>query len=653
MLYIESKRLGKNTAIGLLSIAFIILLQGVFGAWEMEKITDESSNGLVVFSDTQVESLTLKSMLINLRKLEKDTLLYNKTSFDKKRTRIRWERALLETNIQFLKLEEELNESEIKAKSFSSLFSNAFSSYKDGITLVLNKMSNSSSLTQYEALLEMAKYKKHIYAMEKEIDKIVELAETQETKVIAYLKNSKDRIYWILGLSGLGSAVLSIILSIWIVKKNMHISRTLEHQALHDTLTGVLNRRGLAIVIDNYKQGGVMAYLDLDRFKLVNDLYGHTAGDELLVSLTKKIALYCKEKKCTISRVGGDEFVIWFNNIKDIKSAGDISKEIVSLIENHPFTWMGQKMHLGASVGLAVAKKDFLFTEVLSRADAACNMAKIPGNSKVMVYEESDPDLIEIRKEEKWAAKIPQMIVNEEFCLYGQRIVPLQNIDSKGHVEILIRGISKEGKIIPPGLFLPAAERFGLMPNIDRWVIETLLSSKLDEDMDFSINISGHTLADKEYLPKLVKLLSKSGKAHQIIFEITESVAMTSIDTAQHYIRVLKAIGCRFSLDDFGSGFSSFAYLRDLYVDYLKIDGSLIKVLTRSKSDKTLVQAIINMAASLELKTVAEYVETQELADILNEMNVDYAQGYGLHKPEPLANLASFKEIKYKKSVLK
>ena len=198
MLYIESKRLGKNTAIGLLSIAFIILLQGVFGAWEMEKITDESSNALVVFSDTQVESLTLKSMLINLRKLEKDTLLYNKTSFDKKRTRIRWERALLETNMQFLKLEEELNESEIKAKSFSSLFSNAFSSYKDGITLVLNKMSNSTSLTQYEALLEMAKYKKHIYAMEKEIDKIVELAETQETKVIAYLKNSKDRFigFW-------------------------------------------------------------------------------------------------------------------------------------------------------------------------------------------------------------------------------------------------------------------------------------------------------------------------------------------------------------------------------------------------------------------------------------------------------------------------
>ncbi|WP_057832442.1 putative bifunctional diguanylate cyclase/phosphodiesterase [Colwellia sp. TT2012] len=650
MLYIESKRLGRSTATGLLSIAIIILLQGLFGAWKMEQLTDDLSKSLVVFSDTQVEALTLKGMLINLRKLEKDILLYNQSPEEEKRVLSRWQKAQSETKQQFIIMELELQQSEVHEGESIAALATAFHEYSAGISRVVKTMSTNTGMTQYQALQAMAEYKQHIYTMEASIDVIVEAAEEQEVHAIESLELKKWSLFLTLGIFGTASLIMSIVLSIWIIRKNMHISRTLEHQALHDTLTGILNRRGLAVAMTEQVASGVLAYLDFDRFKLVNDLCGHTVGDELLIDLTKKMALLCYQCNCTLARVGGDEFVIWFSN-SSVEHAQNISEQLVALVEYHPFEWMGQRMPLGASVGLAVGKLNFLFTELISRADAACRIAKIPGNAKVLVYEESDPVLMEIRREERWAAKIPQMIINQKFCLYGQSIVPLQSKEAIGHIEILIRGIDENGQIIPPGLFLPAAERFGLMPKIDRWVIETLLATNLDENVHYSVNMSAHTLADKAYLPKLVKLITESGKGHQLIFEITESAAMTSIETAQEYIRTLKAIGCRFSLDDFGSGFSSFAYLRDLQVDYLKIDGSLIKVLGRNPSDAALVQAIVNMAASLNLQTIAEYVETPEIAHLLYDMKVDFGQGYGLHKPEPLTKLKTFMSIKYDRAL--
>lgn len=647
MLYIESKRLGRSTAIGLLSIAVIILLQGLFGAWKMEQLTDDLSKSLVVFSDTQVEALTLKGMLINLRKLEKDILLYNQSPEEEQRVLSRWQKAQLETKQQFIKMELELQESEVHEGESIAALSTAFHKYSTGISLVATQILENTEMTQYQALQAMAEYKQHIYTMEASIDDIVEAAEDQEIHTLEYVKQKKRSLFWTLGLFGIGSLILSIILSIWIVRKNMHISRTLEYQALHDALTGIYNRRGLAVIMTEQRTSGILSYLDFDRFKLVNDLCGHTVGDELLIDLTKKMKWLCRQNNCKLARVGGDEFVIWFANTDNLEQAQSVSEQLVALVENHPFEWMGQRMPLGASVGIAVAKIDFLFTELISRADAACRIAKMPGNAKVLVYEESDPSLIEIRQEERWAAKIPQMILNQRFCLYGQSIVPLQSTEATGHIEILLRGLDENGHIIPPGLFLPAAERFGLMPKIDQWVIETLLANNLEDNAHYSINMSAHTMADKAYLPKLVKLIAKSGKGQQLIFEITESAAMTSIETAQEYIRTLKAIGCRFSLDDFGSGFSSFAYLRDLQVDYLKIDGSLIKVLGRNPADAALVQAIVNMAASLNLQTIAEYVETPELAALLYDMKVDFGQGYGLHKPEPLTKLKTFMSIKY------
>jgi len=639
MLYIESKRLGRNTVIGLLATTFVILIQGLFIAGKMIQHTDKLSESLVLFSDTQVEALSLKSMLINLRKLEKDILLYHHSPAELNRVIERWQMALTDTQQQFSIVESELLESNVQVKASIAALNVSFRTYSDGISKVAQKMAQSVDTPQTEAMNAMAVYKKHIYSMEFQIDQIVEAAEEKEVNSLVQLEQNKTALYWALGWFVFFSVLFSVLLSAWIFRKNMNISRSLEYQALHDSLTGILNRRGLVAAMRNNATGVVIAYLDLDRFKLINDLCGHTVGDELLINLSRSMNVLCKKADCTLARVGGDEFVVWQNNRYALEGMQQVSEQLVELVEEHHFQWLGQKMSLGLSVGLAVGQANFELTELISRADAACRIAKIPGNANVSNYEESDPDLLELRRQERWAAQIPNMIIENSFCLYGQKIMPLQQDTAHSHIEVLLRGLNSAGDIILPGEFLPAAERFGLMPKIDRWVIETLLDSNLDTQSHFSVNISAHTLADKAYLPELVRIVEESGKAHQLIFEITESAIMTSIETAQEYISNLKALGCRFSLDDFGSGFSSFAYLRDLKVDYLKIDGSLIKVLGHRDSDTALVQAIVSMSLSLGLKTIAEYVETPKIANILQQMQVDLGQGFGMHKPEPLDNL--------------
>jgi diguanylate cyclase (GGDEF)-like protein len=642
MLYIESRRLGRSTVFGFLCLAIVILVQAVFGGWGLYRLHDELSSGLVSLSDTQVEALELKSRLVTLRKLEKDILLGSQSPRELETANLRWQGELKDIYTQFSRLEEALAESGLSAETSVDRLKSSLAQYVAGIQKTTHDLTQGRGLTLDQAVAAVAMYKISIEDMQQAINQLVVVAEDNEQQVLQRLAVRRDMLLLTLGAISLLSLLAGTALSLSVTRKSVKISRTLEHQALHDALTGLLNRRGFSAWLEAHSaRGGALAYLDLDRFKLINDLCGHPVGDDLLVKLTAKLVARCEQLDCVIARIGGDEFAVWIADVDDLVRARHIAHELVALVEAHVFEWMGQPMELGASVGLALGKPGFVYAEVVSRADAACRLAKTPGSAKVLVYEESDPALVEARREERWAAKLPQLIQEGRFCLFGQRIVPLQPGAGPGHVEVLLRGLDEDGKFIAPGLFLPAAERFGLMPKIDRWVIETLLSSELEENGHYAVNLSGQTLADKAYLPTLEALLRASGKAHLLSFEITESAAMTSIDTAREYIHRLKALGCQLALDDFGSGFSSFAYLRDLQVDYLKIDGSLIRVLGRRESDAALVQAIVQMAQALGLKTIAEFVETPALADMLRDMKVDFGQGYGLHKPEPLKTLHS------------
>ena len=645
MLYIESRRLGRKTALGFLMLAFVIVAQVLLGGWGLYQMHREMSSQLVSLSDFQVESLELKARLNEMRKLEKDILLSGASLANNiNNAETRWQSALDNTLQQVDRLLSEVNESQEHAALFKQLtpppdqLKSVLEQYAHGVRKIAGLLKSDADFTPQEANSALTPYKKIIANAENALNRIVDMAEEHEEATLEELIERRNLIILTLGGTGLLSLLCGGLLSFNVTRTSLAISRSLEHQALHDTLTGLFNRRGLATSLsaDNV-QRGALAYLDLDRFKLINDLCGHTAGDDLLVDLTARLSLACEKYGAIIARVGGDEFAIWLPGATDLASAHNLADQLVALIEQHPFEWLGQPMTLGASVGLALAEPGYSYRELVSRADAACRLAKLPGSHKVLVYEESDPLLQQSRHEERWAAKLPQLILENRFCLYGQRIIPLQDNTERGHVEILLRGLDKNNQPVAPGDFLSAAERFGLMPKIDRWVIETLLKSQLEENCEYAINLSGQTLMDRAYLPRLESLLRESGKAHLLSFEITESAAMSSIDTAREYIHRLRALGCRFALDDFGSGFSSFAYLRDLQVDFLKIDGSLIHILGRHDADAALVRAIVQMAQTLGLKTIAEFVETREIADQLREIGVDYGQGYGLHKPEPLS----------------
>lgn len=641
MLYHESRRLGRTTILGFLVLALTILLQMGFSGWTLHRMYREMSVTLVNLSDVQIEALELKARVGDLRRFEKDILLAGKEDGDElAQAEKRWADSLEQAFLQVSKIRQEGTEHGGGLKIDTEAIERALAAYGQEVRALLPELGAKGHLTPQQANAQLSAAKKISYALAAELDRIVEEAEVHEKEAMDRLAGQRRLLLGALLAMGAVSLLIGIALCVSVTRSSLSISRSLEHQALHDTLTGLLNRRGLAASMNaNPAQGGALAYIDLDRFKLVNDLCGHTAGDDLLVELTEKMGRACARRNAQVARVGGDEFAIWMGAEKTLDAIRPLSEEIVHLIETHHFAWLGQPMHLGVSIGLALAQPGDLNREVIARADAACRLAKQPGSAKVLVYEEADPSLVKSRQEEQWAARLPQLIRDNRFLLYGQRVLPLQNGNTRGHVEVLLRGLDDAGQIVSPGMFLSAAERFHLMPKIDRWVIETLLASPLHPDCDYAVNLSGQTLMDKEYLPRLEALLRASGRARQISFEITESAAMSSIDTAREYIHRLKGLGCRFALDDFGSGFSSFAYLRDLQVDYLKIDGSLVRILGRNDADAALVQAIVQMSQALGLKTIAEFVETQAIAVQLTAMGVDYGQGYGLHRPEPLAHI--------------
>ena len=645
MLYKESRRLGQITRAGFIGLALIVIGQLAFSGWSLIALHRDMSIQLVSFSDHQLEALELKALIGDVRRYEKDILLAAAEQGDTWRiARQRWRDSLARSFAQVGKLRDEVDKGTGQLKVEIDEIEAGLKEYARGVETVTRDFETARPLTPQAANRALTQAKNHAYAVARKLDDIVEKAEEAEQRTLSHLDKQRQLLLFAFVGIGILCLGLCLLLSHRIIRSSLSISRSLEHQALHDTLTGLFNRRGLAANMNaDTARGGALAYVDLDRFKLVNDLCGHTAGDDLLVELTEKLGACCTRHQATIARVGGDEFAIWRGGDQNLDAVRRMAEELILLIEQHHFAWLGQTMQLGASAGLALALPGYLNREVVARADAACRLAKQPGSPKVLVYEEADPTLNRARQEELWAARLPQLIRNNRFRLYGQRVIPLRAGNGHGHIEVLLRGLDDHNQIVSPGSFLSAAERFGLMPRIDRWVIETLLASELEPDCEYAVNLSGQTLMDKHYLAELEALLKASGKAHLISFEITESAAMSGIDTAREYIRRLKLLGCRFALDDFGSGFSSFAYLRDLQVDFLKIDGSLIRILGRDDADAALVQAIVQMAQTLGLKTIAEFVETPAIAAQLAGMGVDFGQGYGLHCPEPLAQIGNIR----------
>lgn len=432
------------------------------------------------------------------------------------------------------------------------------------------------------------------------------------------------------------------------------LQTALQHQASHDDLTGLINRREFqqrlhALVGAAQTDHGphALVYVDLDQFKVVNDTCGHLAGDELLRQLGVRLKQLASPHD-VIARLGGDEFGLLLHSLS-IDEAMRVAESLCATVAEFRFVWGERSFDITASVGLCAISSDTLSAEdAMSSADAACYVAKDEGRNRVQLYL-GGAACTGKRQEMEWVSRLQKALDENRFQMWQQRILNLKSDANAGvgHLEMLLRLVGEDGTIIAPGQFFPAAERYGLMPAIDRWVIQHLLLDRqgthLQSEMSrlsathCAINLSGASLNDDKFLEFLEDALRRTLiPCHALCFEITETVAINNFGRVREVMQTFRQFGCQFALDDFGSGMSSFSYLKNLPVDYLKIDGSLVRNIVENAADFTMVEAINRIGSVLGLKTVAEFVETKAALQRLNAIGIDYAQGYLIHRPEPL-----------------
>jgi diguanylate cyclase (GGDEF)-like protein/PAS domain S-box-containing protein len=435
------------------------------------------------------------------------------------------------------------------------------------------------------------------------------------------------------------------------VTRERRMAHQMTWQATHDSLTGLANRNEFADRLDNLLAGvtndpsrrHALLYLDLDQFKVVNDTCGHDAGDELLKQLSRTLRANVPAS-AALARLGGDEFGILLENIS-LEQATETANRLLQAFADFTFQWQERRFNVGVSIGMVPIERDTPSASfVLSAADVACYVAKESGRNRVHVYQDSDINLGERHNEMHWVSRIKEALENNRFVLFKQTITALNGDDPTPHYELLVRMRDQDGSLVPPGAFIPAAERYNLMNALDRWVIESAFShlhlaqQKGDQGI-YSINLSGNSLNDDD-LPVYIqnKISEHRINPGQLCFEVTETAAVFNLEKASHMINSLKTLGCRFSLDDFGSGLSSFGYLKNLPVDFLKIDGSFVKDMNTDPMNRAIVEAIHQVGHTLSIRTIAEFVENQEIVNQLLDIGVDFAQGYHFSRPEPLTN---------------
>ncbi|PIE19243.1 MAG: hypothetical protein CSA66_02630 [Proteobacteria bacterium] len=434
------------------------------------------------------------------------------------------------------------------------------------------------------------------------------------------------------------------------------LSRRLRWEATHDRVTGLTNRYAfehrLAAALERLESEPqdhelVVLHLDLDQFKVVNDSVGHAAGDELLRQVGRLLGEHVRTID-TVARFGGDEFSLLLEHC-DIARSTEIAARINEAIRSHTFDWQGKTFEVTASIGIVPLESGIGdVNEVMSRADVACHMAKDLGRHRYHVYRLEDQAVMQRHGEIRVASEITAALQENRFCLHAQPIVALCSADRSPHYELLVRMLDRDGGVVPPINFIPAAERFNLMAALDRWVIREAFKaaatpgSPLQGETKIAINLSGDSLSDPGLLDYVCGELASSGVPYdRICFEITETAVVSRMHHAKRFMRTLRAEGCEFALDDFGTGLSSLTYLKELPVDYLKIDGAFVKNVTHDPIDHAMIAALNQLAEQMGILTIAEYVESQEIADRLQTLGVNYVQGYHFGRPTPIDQIVA------------
>ncbi|PWQ98413.1 EAL domain-containing protein [Leucothrix arctica] len=459
-------------------------------------------------------------------------------------------------------------------------------------------------------------------------------------------KESTQTMLWILVILTGGLALLALFL-LGDFTKARRVTKELYWQARHDDLTKLPNRLSFNKKAEDLLQSAhkenkthAMFYMDLDQFKVVNDTCGHASGDVLLCQITKELQLDI-EASHMLARLGGDEFGVLLENVS-IQQAEEIAKTLCANIKNYLYTCKGRTFNVGVSIGVVAINKDSKSVDdALRQADLSCYAAKEAGRNRVHLYLEADEEMVLRKGEMTWVSRILKALKEDRILIYSQKITALNTKETHIHREVLVRLLDEDGRIVSPGEFLPAAERYDLMSKLDLAILDLSLSalhkrafSDLGDDGFISVNISGQSFSNESFLTEVLALIKHHDvDTNQLCFELTESTAISNPIFVRHFMAEMKKLGIKFALDDFGTGLSSLTYLKQFPVDYLKIDGSFIKDIVQDPIDRTLVEAINQMAHTMKIQTIAEYVESEEILELLHEMKVDYAQGYYIERP--------------------
>ncbi len=449
-------------------------------------------------------------------------------------------------------------------------------------------------------------------------------------------------------------AIIGSVMVFHDVTKLRALTNELSYQATHDALTGLINRVEFDARVEQTihsasksEKQHTLCYIDLDQFKVVNDTCGHPAGDDLLIQITRLLRSHLRESD-VLARLGGDEFGVLLLGCP-LKEAERIAETLRESVEGFRFRYDDKEFRVGTSIGLVpIADSESSLTEIMKSADSACYVAKEQGRNRVHVSRPDDKEIAQHHGQMQWMQRIQHAVEHDEFELYAQPIVPIEGeLEHRKHAELLLRMVENKGtekeQVIAPAAFLPAAERYHLMPLIDRWVLDKALNKLASNDLYMlrlvtcSINLSGQSLNDLKLYDYILKLLKETEvDPRRICFEITESAVIANMDVAQQFVNGLRKIGCRFALDDFGSGLSTFDYLKQLNVDYVKLDGSLVKDVATNRVSQAMVHAINYVAHVMGMKTIAEFVDSGDSLQALRNLSVDYAQGYAIGKPHAL-----------------
>ncbi len=437
------------------------------------------------------------------------------------------------------------------------------------------------------------------------------------------------------------------------VTEQRALMRQIKFHAKYDSLTELTNRREFERRLQRATESAAdgetqhtLCYLDLDNFKIVNDSCGHAAGDEVLRQVSN-LFLSGVGSRDTLGRIGGDEFVVLMEHC-NIDKAVPVADKLRRSIENFRFPWEGRIFSIGVSIGMVeINQHSGTANQVLQHADSACYLAKDEGRSRIRIYSEEDGALSRRSAEIDWVSTLNQALQENSFELYAQEIKPLHEGQpaSGRHFELLLRMINSDGDRILPGVFMQSAERYKLMPAIDQWVVETSLhwiadNSSAQSSALWGINLSGQSLGDEEFLEFVKKKLDETGvNGEQLCFEITETAAISNLVRARDFIEAMRKRGCKMALDDFGSGLSSFAYLKSLPVDYLKIDGQFVRDVLEDELDFALVRSINEIGRLMNMQTIAEYVETPEILERIRHLGITSVQGFAVDIPKPLSKL--------------